>query len=770
MLQYNPSITGSLIVTGSINASQGITGSLSGTVDGINVTSFSSSIVSTVTSVSSSLLTVNGSTGSYATTGSNTFTGAQTVQGTLTAQTLVVQTVTSSVDYVTGSTRFGSSLSNTHLFTGSVALTGSFTSNGPSTLASDTTLSGNESYVYFNSTYTVGSNSRAKIRTVGAGGGSGYGGDLRFSTRNPSNIWNEDAMIIDSDGKVGIGTTSPDQKLTIQAQGSSNGLVSFKSAAGSTTSFIGIPNANGDVISTSTTADLCFRNESGNMLFQVNGNERLRIIGSGNVLIGYNLSSSNIVGRTFATNHASGNRGATLFYGIDDGSKGGMYVYNVAAAVGSYNAQYVTFETHEGGVSAGERMRIDSSGRVGIGTSSPARTLDVTGTFRVVTPNRSFFITTNAYSISDGTLSSGIGMDGDGIYLGNVTSSTGWTISNPQVSIRSSGYVGIGTTSPGAKLDLYGDFETNDALRISGTYGTGRTYRFKTNGANSDVLAITELQSGNRLVYFGNLEAGIAIAGTTRLSLNSYGFTASVKGASDSESKAFMDSVNNPCGLIPTPAGTTLYLYNRSGGTNYRVLLTSSTYFTGQHGNKPINSDLKTNILNYIGMIVSSNGTYHSVNPITQEVTTGKDAIQISEALPEIRLTELDQDKAVWGVITNVKNDNYNTNGTIETDNSTEWGDRLGSDVIRINGLGEGAIWVTNINGNIENGDYLCSSVIPGFGRKQNDDLLHNYTVAKSTMDCDFDLNNDGLYVCEEFEYDGTTYKKAFLGCTYHCS
>ena len=48
-----------------------------------------------------------------------------TVAGTLTAQTLVVQTITSSVDYVTGSTRFGSLSSNTHTFTGSMSVSGS---------------------------------------------------------------------------------------------------------------------------------------------------------------------------------------------------------------------------------------------------------------------------------------------------------------------------------------------------------------------------------------------------------------------------------------------------------------------------------------------------------------------------------------------------------------------------------------------------------------------------------------------------------------------
>jgi hypothetical protein len=87
-------------------------------------------------------------------------------------------------------------------------------------------------------------------------------------------------------GNVGIGTDSPDQKLTIEASGGANGLISFKNSSSSTTSFIGVPNANGSVISGSTTADFLFRNETGNMLFQTNGTERMRITSGGNVLIG----------------------------------------------------------------------------------------------------------------------------------------------------------------------------------------------------------------------------------------------------------------------------------------------------------------------------------------------------------------------------------------------------------------------------------------------------------------------------------------------------
>lgn len=53
-----------------------------------------------------------------------------TVRGTLTAQTIVAQTITSSTEFITGSTRFGSQLSNTHQFTGSVSVTGSLSVGG----------------------------------------------------------------------------------------------------------------------------------------------------------------------------------------------------------------------------------------------------------------------------------------------------------------------------------------------------------------------------------------------------------------------------------------------------------------------------------------------------------------------------------------------------------------------------------------------------------------------------------------------------------------
>jgi len=61
--------------------------------------------------------------------------------GTITAQTLVIQTITASVEFVTGSTRFGSLLLNTHQFTGSVSVTGSLAVNGSNVILSSQTSS-----------------------------------------------------------------------------------------------------------------------------------------------------------------------------------------------------------------------------------------------------------------------------------------------------------------------------------------------------------------------------------------------------------------------------------------------------------------------------------------------------------------------------------------------------------------------------------------------------------------------------------------------------
>jgi hypothetical protein len=95
-------------------------------------------------------LQVNGSgsaSGSLYVSGSSSFTGSVNIlgditsTGTITAQKLVVQTITSSVEFVTGSTQNGSLLANTHQFTGSVSITGSLAVNGSPAILTNQTSS-----------------------------------------------------------------------------------------------------------------------------------------------------------------------------------------------------------------------------------------------------------------------------------------------------------------------------------------------------------------------------------------------------------------------------------------------------------------------------------------------------------------------------------------------------------------------------------------------------------------------------------------------------
>jgi hypothetical protein len=121
----------------------------------------------------------------------------------------------------------------------------------------------------------------------------------------------------------------------------------------------------------------------------------------------------------------------------------------------------VFFGTDIVGVSTGgtERMRVDASGNVGIGTSSPARLLDVNGAARIAS----------------------------GVYMNNGSGAFVWQEANAalefatnnteRMRITSAGNVGIGTSSPAYKLDVRGS--SGDIARIAD--GTNADLLFGTN-------------------------------------------------------------------------------------------------------------------------------------------------------------------------------------------------------------------------------------------------------------------------------------------------
>jgi hypothetical protein len=154
--------------------------------------------------------------------------------------------------------------------------------------------------------------------------------------------------------------------------------------------------------------------------------------------------------------------------------------------------------------------------------------------------------------------------------------------------------------------------------------------------------------------------------------------------------------------------------------------------FTGQHHNYGVDETID---LSLVGFIVSSTGSYR--NQMADDDEANKFSITINESLPIVDLSKRANDKRVFGVISS--KDDTGTSREKRFGNFVSFHQQESLDrPLTINSLGEGALWVCDWGGPIENGDYVTSSPIPGLGMLQADDLLHNYTVAKVTMDCDF--------------------------------
>ena len=144
-----------------------------------------------------------------------------------------------------------------------------------------------------------------------------------------------------------------------------------------------------------------------------------------------------------------------------------------------------------------------------------------------------------------------------------------------------------------------------------------------------------------------------------------------------------------------------------------------------------------------IGKIVVATGEYTS-----SKCERGKLAITISEAEPTVEISNETKDKRVIGVIAEFESDGSTVRNVDDIFDTAKINvDRR----IVVNAVGEGSILVCNKNGKFQNGDFIVSSSVKGFGEKQDDDILHNYTVAKITMDCSFE---DIIVPRKEMAYD----------------
>jgi hypothetical protein len=208
-------------------------------------------------------------------------------------------------------------------------------------------------------------------------------GDLAFYTKSTTTAVNPtERMRITNAGDVGIGTSSPQAKLdvrdvnkivdgignvffaTTDSQAADLGATLSLGGAyvgASVYPFAAIAGRKANSTSTNASGYLAmYTTNSSNTIV-----ERARIDSSGNFIVGGTTAINSLAGRGNIT--INGSSTAILNFGVGSVEKG--YIYYDGTELSMFN---VTNNALVFGTNATGRMRIDSSGYVGIGTSSPA--------------------------------------------------------------------------------------------------------------------------------------------------------------------------------------------------------------------------------------------------------------------------------------------------------------------------------------------------------------------------------------------------------------
>ena len=341
----------------------------------------------------------------------------------------------------------------------------------------------------------IGSTSTTGDLTLQTTSGVGdTGADIHFLVGNNGAT---EAMTILNSGNVGIGTTGPLGKFHLQ-----NGGTAVISASSNTVGDAVIEGPN--LALTGSSAQ-----------FTILANDTIAADIGGSIGLG-----AKYTGNSWSTT-------ATIKSGRDNATSGNT-------------AGYLAFGTRTNGAAIAERMRIDSSGNVGINEAGPSHKLDVVESTANTEVSRFAFSATNSILNTVGfalrntdTSASSLGgllflMADNGGTTRNagaiaVAKEQTWTSSadtrdgylafgttlngdvTEKMRINSAGNVGIGTTGPGKLLHLSG---TDADLRL--TTGGGETSAISFQMANGSVASPTIVVNGDSLgdIQFQGYDGG----------------------------------------------------------------------------------------------------------------------------------------------------------------------------------------------------------------------------------------------------------------------